>query len=103
MATEDDRIEDENNKFSKHGEITNVNVNSNLSINMVEERVEVNGSGFVIYQGWAVIGSAESEAVWLISKLNYDENGIFTERVWANGEDTFDKVWDSRDTYNYSY
>jgi len=102
MATEDDRIEDENNKFSKHGEVTNVNVNSNLSINMVEERVEVNGSGFVIYQGWAVIGSAESEAVWLISKLNYSGN-FFTGRVWADGEGTYDKVWNDRTGYDYSY
>jgi len=102
MATEDDRLENENNKFSKHGSTTNINVNSNVSINMVEERVEVNGSGFVIYQGWAVIGSAESEEVWLISKLNCSGN-FFTGRVWANGEATYDKVWNDRTSYDYSY
>ena len=102
MATDDDRLEDENNKFSKNGDVNNVNVNSNLSINMVEERVEVDGSGFVIYQGWAVIGSAESESVWLISKLNYSGN-FFTGRVWADGEGTYDKVWNDRDTYDYTY
>ena len=102
MATDDDRLEDENNKFSKLGDTTMINVNSNLSINMVEERVENNSNGIVIYQGWAVIGSAESEAVWLISKLNYD-GFYFTGRVWADGEGTYDKVWNDRDTYDYSY
>ena len=102
MATDDDRVEDENNKFTKIGNNTAVNVNSIMNVGLVEERVE--NSGFrVIYQAWAAIGSSESEAVWLISKLNYDAGGLFSERVWADGEDTFDKVWDDRATYNYSY
>ncbi len=102
MATDDDRLEDENNKFSKNGDTTNVNVSSNLNINMVEERVENDSDGKVIYQGWAVIGSAESEAVWLISKLTWD-GFKFTGRSWANGEGTYDKIWNDRDTYDYSY
>jgi len=103
MTEEDYRLENENNKFSKFGTHTAINVNSILDISRMEERVESNANGLVIYQGWAAIGSSETEAVWLISKLNYDANGFFAGRVWADGEDTFDKVWDSADTYTYDY
>jgi hypothetical protein len=103
MAEGDSRVEKENQKLQEFGQHTIINVRTIFDVPVCEERVE-NDSGYkVIYQGWAVVGSSESEAVWLISKLNYDSNGIFTERVWADGEDTFDKVWDNRATYNYSY
>ena len=103
MDEEDYRLENENKKFSKFGNHTAINVNSILNISRMEERVENGAMGRVIYQGWAAIGSSETEAVWLISKLNYDEDGFFIGRVWADGEDTFNKVWDSADTYTYDY
>lgn len=99
----DDRVENENSKFISFGGSTAINVRSILDVAICEERVENDVSGNVIYQGWAVIGSAEDETVWLISKLNYDGNGFFSERVWAEGESTFEKDWTQRDTYNYSY
>ena len=99
----DTRVEKENKKFGVFGEHTTVKVRKIFNVSVNEERVENDSSGMVIYQGWAIVGSSESEAVWLISKLNYDGSGFFTERVWANGEDTFDKIWDNRATYNYSY
>lgn len=99
----DTRVEKENKKLSTFGGHTVVNTVSILSVSLCEERVENTAAGVVVYQGWAPIGSAESEAVWLISKLTYDVNGYFDNRSWADAEDTFDKVWDSRATYNYSY
>ena len=103
MTEGDTRVEKENKKLGEFGEHTLVNVRTIFNVNVAEERVETNASGRIIYQGWAVVGSAEAESVWLISQLNYDGNGFFKERVWADGEDTFDKSWDNRATYNYSY
>jgi len=103
MTDDDSRTGKENEKFSEFGTHTVVNIRTMFDVAVCEERIERDAQGKVIYQGWAIVGSAESEAVWLISKLNYDGNGRFTERVWADGEDTMDKVWDNRATYNYSY
>lgn len=103
MADDDTRVEKENEKFNDFGTHVMVKVSNLLNVSLTEERVENDASGRVIYQGFAVVGSAESEAVWLITKLNWDGNGFFTSRVWADGEDTFNKVWDNRATYSYSY
>ncbi len=104
MATPDDdtRTGKENEKFGTFGNDVLLKVRSILNVNMAEERVE-NSSFKVIFQAWAPIGSSDDEAIWLISKLIYDSGGIFSERKWANGEDTFNKIWDDRATYNYSY
>ena len=103
VNTTDTRIEKENQKLLNFGNHTVVKTAPILSVCLAEERVENTVGGIVVYQGWAVIGSAEADSVWLISKLTYDGNGFFENRVWADGEDTFDKIWDSRATYNYSY
>jgi len=103
VNTTDTRVEKENQKLGTFGDYTVVNTRSVLNVSLCEERVENTAAGVVVYQGWAVIGSEEADAVWLISKLTYDANGYFDNRAWAEGEDTFDKVWASRATYNYSY
>ncbi len=103
MAEDDTRVEKENQRLGEFGGHTLVNVRTIFNVPVCEERVENDANYRVIYQGWAIVGSSETEEVWLISKLNYDENGIFEGRVWANGEDTFDKEWDKKDTYDYSY
>ncbi len=103
MVEGDSRLEKENQKLSEFGDHTIVNVRTIFNVSVCEERVENDANMRVIYQGWAVVGSSESESVWLISKLTYDGSGIFIGRAWANGEDKFDKIWDSKDTYSYSY
>ena len=81
-----------------------VQVANILNASLAEERFELDGTtGNVIYQGWAAIGSGEAEAVWLISQLNYDVNGQVIARVWADGEGEFNKIWDDRATFNYTY
>ena len=102
MAEDDTRVEKENKRLGEFGNHTIVKVRNIFSVPVSEERVENDSSGKAIYQGWAVVGSSEDEAVWLISKLNWDGN-YFIGRTWANGEDTFDKIWDSKDTYSYVY
>lgn len=100
--SDEDRVEKENEKFSTFGDHVTVNVRNIFDVPVCEERVENDADGKVIYQGWAIVGSAEDAAVWLISKIIYD-GYFFIGRVWANGEETFDKVWDSKDTYSYTY
>ncbi len=105
MTADDDdsRIEKENQKFSTLGNETVVNVKLLFNVTVAEERVENNANGFTIYQGWAAVGSSETETVWLISKLTYDGNNYFTDRAWADGEATFDKAWNLRAGYDYTY
>lgn len=52
------------------------------------------------YIGEAPIGSATSDSVWKIYRLNFTGTNSFS-RKWADGSDKFDKVWDNRDTYTY--
>ena len=101
MVDDDTRTGKENEKFGTLGNEVLIKTQTLFSVNLAEERVE-NEDFKVIYQGWAVIGSGEAEAVWLISKLIY-VGGVFSERRWADGEGTFNKIWNDRDTYSYSY
>lgn len=50
------------------------------------------------YIGNAAIGSAESASVWQIKVL--DTPGL--TKLWADGNDNFDNVWDDRATVTYS-
>jgi len=58
-------------------------------------------SGSITYVGKAPIGTATSSASWQIMKI--DESGdpelIIT---WADGNDSFDNIWDNRASLNYS-
>lgn len=55
-----------------------------------------------IYEGWAKIGSSKSAAVWRIKKYTRDSNGVVTDEQWADGNDSFDNIWNSRTSYDYS-
>lgn len=56
------------------------------------------GSG-VVYVGKAVPGTAKSDAAWQLRKL-YTVGGTL-EVLWADGEETFTKVWNNRASYSY--
>lgn len=62
-------------------------------------------SSNLIYEGWAVPGSATSAAVWLIAKYDYDGSNNLTTTTWAYtsgfpaGE--FNQVWDNYLTLTY--
>lgn len=66
----------------------------------LKKRFENNASGQVIYVGFALPGTATSSAAWAIKKLTYDGFYI-TQEDWADGVNTFTKVWDDRATYTY--
>jgi len=56
-------------------------------------------SGDTIYVGKAQIGSATSNNVWRIKKLNTASGLIVT---WADGDANFDNIWDNYLTLSYS-
>jgi hypothetical protein len=55
----------------------------------------------LLYRGEAVPGSAESAAVWRIRRITLGiDNDV--EEVWADGTDSFTKIWNNRAGYNYT-
>jgi len=56
----------------------------------------------VLYQGWAIPGTAKSAASWAIVKYTYDGNGIVSDIQWAGGVATFSTVWNNRGAASYS-
>ena len=56
----------------------------------------------LIYYGLAESGSGTNEAKWRIRKYIYDANGNLTQINWADGVDTFTKIWNDRYSYSYS-
>lgn len=65
------------------------------------EKMEYDGSSQLIYQGWALPGTATSDAKWRIIKLTWT-GGLCTDIQFANGKDSFDSIWDNRASLNYS-
>ena len=51
------------------------------------------------YLGLAPINSANSAPVWQIKKLDYS-TGVDVR--WADGNQSFDNVWDNRASLNYT-
>jgi hypothetical protein len=52
----------------------------------------------VVYIGKAAIGTATSAASWQIVKLDVASGMI---KTWADGNASFDNVWDSRSSLTY--
>lgn len=63
--------------------------------------IAYDGSNNPLYVGWAPPGTATSAALWRVKKLLYT-GGLLTSVVWADGNDTFDNVWDNRAALSYS-
>ena len=53
----------------------------------------------IIYSGKAVAGSTKAASKWQIKRIDLTANVI--EILYANSEDSFDKVWNDRGTYTY--
>ena len=60
--------------------------------------IDVEGS--YTYVGEALPGTGEAEAKWRIKRI--EEIGDDFNILWANGEATFDKIWNDRVSYTYS-
>ena len=66
------------------------------------QKFENDSLGRAIYIGFAEPGSATSDPKWQIRKQTKDSIGAATDIQFANGENTFDKIWDDRASYSYS-
>lgn len=53
----------------------------------------------ITYVGFAPVGSSESDPVWQIKKIT--ESGTVTKVEFAEGETTFDKIWNNRASLTY--
>ncbi len=65
-------------------------------------KTEFDDNGNIVYFGEAYPGALVSEEKWRIWKGEYDDNNRQTSLRWASGNDNYDKIWDSRGTYNYT-
>ena len=54
----------------------------------------------VCYEGWAEPGSLNSAPVWRIRKTTFV--GDDSTEQWADGNDNYDNIWDSRASLTYS-
>jgi hypothetical protein len=57
-------------------------------------------SATIIYIGEATPGTATSSATWRVKRV--DSATITAEILYADGDDTFDNVWDNRAALSYS-
>jgi len=53
----------------------------------------------LIYSGYAVIGSSESEAVWQIKRI---DTTTLVKTLFAGGNSSFNNIWDNREGLSYS-
>ena len=60
----------------------------------------IDEQGSVSYVGRAVPSSLTSAPVWQIQRITQTETSVAVE--YANGTDTFNKVWDARASLAYS-
>lgn len=62
--------------------------------------MKVETSGADTYIGIAQIGTATSESLWQIKKVNV--TGSVTTITWAESTDAFTNKWDDKATYTYA-
>ena len=80
-------------------------INGTVSISDIyTQKMQNTSSGQPLYIGEAQPGTATSEAKWRIKKMEYGDGESMppTGTIWADGETSFDKIWDNRATYSYS-
>lgn len=68
---------------------------------LLTQKIAYDGSNRAEYIGYAIPGTASSEAKWLIKKLTYSAAGV-TDVQFAGGAAKFDQVWDNRAAASYS-
>lgn len=58
-------------------------------------------SGNLEYLGVALPGVSTASIGWKIAKMSYS-SGNMTSYLFANGDSSFNYIWDNRATYSYS-
>jgi len=69
---------------------------------MYEKRVDFITDN-LLYRAEAIPGTLNSASVWRIRKITIAASDNDVVETWADGTDTFNKVWDDRLTYTYNY
>jgi hypothetical protein len=57
------------------------------------------GDSNITYIGKAQIGEATSAESWQIQKIDETDGTVIT---WADGDDSFNNIWDNRESLSYS-
>lgn len=64
------------------------------------KKVDQDGDSY--YIGWASPGTNTSIDGWKIQKIVMGPTDVEVTKLWADGNDRFDNVWDNRLSLNYS-
>ena len=64
--------------------------------------LDYDATGNLIYFGRAEKGALQSAAVWAINRLDYDVNDNLISILWADGNGSFDNVWNNRTVLSYN-
>ena len=64
--------------------------------------IEYDSDNDPIYIGEAAPSTSKSDPLWRIKKITYDASKNPTDIQYADGTQTFTKVWNDRATYSYS-
>lgn len=65
-------------------------------------RIDQAVDGLTYYTGFATVGSTTSDAVWRIKKTVLSNTSDDVTITWADGDSSFDNVWDDRTSLTYS-
>ena len=61
-----------------------------------------NAEGNPEYVGEAAVGSGTSDSVWRIKNIKWNNDNNPTSVKWADGDTSFNNVWDDRASLDYS-
>ena len=78
-----------------------IEMTGNLAIGRYTTLFDYDVNGNLVYIGIAPAGQPTSAAQWFIKQLTYT-SGNLSGIGCANGQITFDKIWDNRASYTYS-
>lgn len=99
-------VNDPNDSTNKYGDVTASTIGTKRGLDVIAAgssgfatRIDDAGSG-VTYVGKAVPGTATATAAWQVQKI-LEATGD-TTITWADGNDSFDNVWNDRASLSYS-
>jgi hypothetical protein len=73
-----------------------------VSAPFYKRNIDSGGNGNITYIGDADPSSATSDAGWSIKKIVIEASTGSTSITWADGNASFDNIWDDHLTLNYS-
>ena len=68
----------------------------------IEKWTVVSTSPLIIIKGRADPGVATSKNLWKIWKETYDANGLLSTKLFMNGSNAFDQIYDNSGSANFS-